>query len=73
VSLPWHLIRPRSGSKAIPQGGPLQGGKIKRFRCIWIDRGTDRKPLSDYTADETSSTLAGVPDLFTRLGWMSAI
>ena len=43
----------------------------QRFRCIWIDRGTYRKPLADYTADETLPTLAGLPDLFAKLGWMT--
>ncbi len=40
-------------------------------RCIWIDRGTYRKPLADFTADETLSTLSGLPDLFAELGWMA--
>lgn len=42
----------------------------QQFRCIWIDRGTYRKPLADYHADETFSTLSAIPDLFTRLQWM---
>ncbi len=41
----------------------------QRFRCIWIDRGTYRKPLSDYTADATLPTLTGLPDLLAELGW----
>jgi 2-haloacid dehalogenase len=43
----------------------------QRFRCVWIDRGTYRKPLADYTADETLPTLTGLPDLFAKLGWMA--
>lgn len=39
------------------------------FRCIWIDRGTGRKPLQDYMPDETFPTLDRVPLLFRRLGW----
>lgn len=39
------------------------------FRCIWIDRGTGRKPLPDYMPDETFPTLDRVPPLFRRLGW----
>jgi 2-haloacid dehalogenase len=31
------------------------------FRCIWIDRGTGRKPLADYTPDWTFTTLDQVP------------
>ncbi len=41
------------------------------FRCVWIDRDTYRKPLADYTADETLPTLTGLPDLFAKLGWMA--
>jgi len=40
------------------------------FRCIWIDRGTGRKPLSDYTADATLPRLDKVPPLFAELGWL---
>lgn len=39
------------------------------FRCVWIDRGTKRKPLPDYTPDETLPTLDRVPPLFRGLGW----
>lgn len=42
----------------------------QQFRCVWIDRGTYRKPLADYTADETMPTLAKLPALFAGLGWM---
>jgi len=39
------------------------------FRCVWIDRGTGRQLLADYTPDATLSTLDGVSDLFNSLGW----
>jgi 2-haloacid dehalogenase len=39
------------------------------FRCVWIDRGTGRKLLPDYTPDATLATLDKVPPLFTSLGW----
>ena len=39
------------------------------FRCVWIDRGTGRSPLPDYTPDATLRTLDGVPPLFAGLGW----
>ena len=39
------------------------------FRCIWIDRGTGRKPLPDYRPDATVATLDRVPDLFAKAGW----
>ena len=44
-----------------------------KFRCVWIDRGTGRKPLVDYTADATLATLDGVPELFDSLGWNLSI
>ncbi len=40
-----------------------------KFRCVWINRGTGRKPLPDYTPDEEFPTLDQVPRLFKRLGW----
>ena len=39
------------------------------FRCIWIDRGTARQPLDDYTADAILPKLDRVPVLFKQLGW----
>ena len=39
------------------------------FRCVWIDRGTGRTVLPDYTPDATLATLDQVPVLFNRLGW----
>ena len=39
------------------------------FRCIWIDRGTGRKPLAHYTPDRTFPTLDRVPAFFATLGW----
>ncbi|HWL29031.1 MAG TPA: haloacid dehalogenase type II [Burkholderiaceae bacterium] len=40
------------------------------FRCIWIDRGTGRKPLPDYQPDATVATLDRVPGLFQQAGWL---
>ncbi|QVQ26890.1 haloacid dehalogenase type II [Achromobacter deleyi] len=40
------------------------------FRCVWIDRGTGRKPLPDYRPDATVATLDRVPDLFRKAGWL---
>jgi len=40
------------------------------FRCIWIDRGTGRKPLPDYRPDATVATLDRVPGLFHDAGWL---
>ena len=39
------------------------------FRCVWIDRGTGRTLLPDYTPDATLATLDQVPPLFASLGW----
>ncbi|ACC74907.1 haloacid dehalogenase type II [Paraburkholderia phymatum] len=39
------------------------------FRCVWIDRGTGRQLLPDYTPDAILATLGQVPPLFTSLGW----
>ncbi|MBB3658557.1 2-haloacid dehalogenase/putative hydrolase of the HAD superfamily [Rhizobium sp. BK650] len=40
------------------------------FRTIWVDRGTGRKPLSDYRPNEIVPTLDKVPGLFVANGWM---
>lgn len=39
------------------------------FRCIWIDRGTGRKPLPDYTPDKIFQRLDRVPEFFRSIGW----
>jgi len=39
------------------------------FRCVWVDRGTGRRPLPDYRPDATVRTLDQVPALFAGLGW----
>lgn len=39
------------------------------FRCIWIDRGTGRKPPADYSPGRTFPTLDRVPDYFRSIGW----
>lgn len=39
------------------------------FRCIWIDRGTGRKPLTDYTPNAVFATLDKVPEYFSSIGW----
>ena len=39
------------------------------FRAIWIDRGTGRVPLPDYTPDATFATLDRVPGFFQSIGW----
>lgn len=47
----------------------LAAGRDMRFRCIWIDRGTGRKPLPDYTPDEELSAIDKLPGLFSNFGW----
>ncbi|VVE54679.1 haloacid dehalogenase, type II [Pandoraea capi] len=39
------------------------------FRCVWVDRGTGRRPLPDYTPDATIATLDAVVPLFDAFGW----
>jgi 2-haloacid dehalogenase len=39
------------------------------FRAIWIDRGSGRTPLPDYTPDATFATLDRVPAFFQSIGW----
>lgn len=40
------------------------------FRTIWVDRGTGRKPLTDYRPDEIVPTLDEVPGMLAAAGWM---
>ena len=47
----------------------LAAAREMGFRCIWIDRGTGRKPLADYTPNAVLATLDGVPQLFRDIGW----
>ena len=42
------------------------------FRCVWVDRGSGRAPLPDYSPDAVVHTLDEVIPLFSRLGWMPA-
>ncbi|VVE29767.1 haloacid dehalogenase type II [Pandoraea commovens] len=39
------------------------------FRCVWVDRGTGRRPLPDYTPDVTIATLDTVVPLLDGFGW----
>jgi 2-haloacid dehalogenase len=39
------------------------------FRCIWIDRGTGRKPLPDYEPDRIFPSLDRAPAYFAETGW----
>ena len=47
----------------------LAAARDMGFRCIWIDRGTGRKPLPDYTPDAVFPTLDLVPRHFSAIGW----
>ncbi|MGI9478846.1 MAG: haloacid dehalogenase type II [Hyphomicrobiaceae bacterium] len=47
----------------------LAAAREMGFRCVWIDRGTGRKPLPDYAPNETLPTLDRVPELFQAIGW----
>ena len=39
------------------------------FRCVWIDRGTVRKPLPGYTPDATLASLDQLPALLDASGF----
>jgi 2-haloacid dehalogenase len=47
----------------------LAAAREMGFRCIWIDRGTGRQPLPDYTPNEVLPTLDRVPALFREMKW----
>ena len=47
----------------------LAAARDMQFRCVWINRGTGRKPLPDYKPDDEFPTLDHVPQLFERLDW----
>lgn len=49
----------------------LAAAESMGFRCVWINRGTGRKPLPDYEPEAEFSTLDQVPDIFKELGWSS--
>lgn len=40
------------------------------FRTVWIDRGTGRQPLPDYSPDKVATALDQVPGLLSEAGWM---
>jgi 2-haloacid dehalogenase/putative hydrolase of the HAD superfamily len=40
------------------------------FRAVWVDRGTGRKPLTDYRPDEVVPALDEVPGVLAAAGWM---
>jgi 2-haloacid dehalogenase len=47
----------------------LAAARDMGFRCIWIDRGTGRKPLSDYAPNAVFPTLDEVPPYLKSRGW----
>jgi 2-haloacid dehalogenase len=49
----------------------LEAARDMGFRCVWIDRGTKRRPLPDYTPDATLSDLSKVPDYLRSKGWVN--
>lgn len=48
----------------------LAAARDMGFRCIWIDRGTARKPLPDYRPDAVLPDLAGLRQTFATLRWV---
>lgn len=47
----------------------LAAARDMGFRCIWIDRGTGRKPLPDYVPDQVFPTLELVPEFLRSVKW----
>ena len=47
----------------------LAAARDMGFRSIWIDRGTGRKALPDYTSNEVFPSLDRVPRHFVAIGW----
>jgi len=47
----------------------LRAARDIGFRCVWIDRHTARRPLSDYTPDAVFDKLDRVPVFFKQLCW----
>ena len=48
----------------------LAAARDMGFRCVWINRGSGRKPLADYRPDLECPTLDRVTDHFRAIGWM---
>lgn len=48
----------------------LTAARDLRFRCMWVDRGTGRRPPPDYQPDAIVSRLDGVPGFFEAAGWL---
>lgn len=69
----WESIGAGKESTCHICASPLLDQTVARdlgFRCIWIDRGTGRKPLEDYTPDSTQPTLDKVLALFQSWAWI---
>lgn len=47
----------------------LTAARDMGFHCIWIDRGTKRKPLDDYQPDAVLPALDALKTLFHELSW----
>jgi 2-haloacid dehalogenase len=47
----------------------LVAARDMKFCCIWIDRGSGRKPLPDYAPNAVFPTLDRVPAYFRSIGW----
>lgn len=48
----------------------LAAARALGFRCVWINRGSGRRPLQDYSPDLELPTLDRVPPAFRDIGWL---
>jgi len=48
----------------------LAAGRELGFRTVWVDRGTGRKPLADFSPHEIVPTLDKVPAILAAASWM---
>ncbi|TRC93529.1 haloacid dehalogenase type II [Mesorhizobium sp. WSM4303] len=50
----------------------LAAARDLKFRAVWVDRGTARRPPPDYQPDAIAHGLDDVPGLFEAAGWLPA-
>ncbi|MGX8010787.1 haloacid dehalogenase type II [Mesorhizobium sp. ORM8.1] len=48
----------------------LAAARDLKFRAVWVDRGTGRRPPPDYQPDAIAHGLDAVPGFFEAAGWL---